>query len=189
MQTRIRNLSGCFLIAGFAVLLCAATVQGDDLNPAEPGGEEVGTVTQALVDVSHFSAHWREGGILASWGTVTEIDTAGFNILRRVSGEGDFVQANDTLIPPTGPSGGQYEYLDEPLDPATYDFQLEEIDNNGISTIYGLVTASVFEDENEDDDEEEGDFSCTITGVPSGKSRGPGLVLLTLLALFFRRRA
>ncbi len=182
---RMQYLSRAFWVIGSVVLLWTDGVQAGDSDPDEPnpGGEEVGSVAQTLVDTSYFSAHTREGGILVSWGTVSEIDSAGFNILRRVSGEGQFVQVNETLLPPTGPAGGHYEYLDEPLEIGTYDYQLEEIDTQGFSTILtGPVTVSVFGDE-------EDDLSCAITGVPSGKSRGPGLVLLALVGLLIRRRA
>ena len=72
--------------------------------------------------------------IVVQWTTASEMDTAGFNIYRSSSADGEFVRINENLIPasPDPLTGGSYEFKDQNVIPGrTYYYVLEDIDNNG----------------------------------------------------------
>lgn len=74
--------------------------------------------------------------IIVQWTTASELDTAGFNIYRSNSMDGEFVQVNQNLIPasPDSLTGGSYEFTDQNVIPGlTYYYILEDIDNNGVA--------------------------------------------------------
>ena len=79
------------------------------------------------------------------WNTASEIDTAGFNILRSEEEDGTYERVNAALIPAEGgPSwGASYVYEDAPL-PAedTFWYKLEDVDIYGASTLHGPVAAA-----------------------------------------------
>ena len=80
-----------------------------------------------------------------TWTTDREIASAGFNILRSKNEAGPYAQVNKTLIESQGSStaGAAYEYTDRFLrNRATYYYQLEAIDSDGQSTMYGPVSAT-----------------------------------------------
>jgi len=54
------------------------------------------------VELSSFSAQVGLDGILTSWTTETEPNTAGFNIYRSTEENGDFFKVNASLIPALG---------------------------------------------------------------------------------------
>ncbi len=74
--------------------------------------------------------------IVIEWTTASELDTAGFNIYRSDSPDGEFVRINQTLIPasPDPLTGGSYEFKDPNVTPGkTYYYVLEDVDNNGLT--------------------------------------------------------
>ena len=74
--------------------------------------------------------------IVVEWTTASELDTAGFNIYRSDSADGEFVRINQSLIPASSDSltGGSYEFKDSNVTPGkTYYYVLEDVDNNGIT--------------------------------------------------------
>ena len=69
--------------------------------------------------------------IEVEWETETEFETAGYNIYRSDSEDGEFVKINQRLIPskadPT--SGAQYTYIDSDIIPGnTYFYRLEDVE-------------------------------------------------------------
>jgi hypothetical protein len=91
------------------------------------------------VELLYFQTVPGSESVTLVWATATEIDTAGFNILRSDSQNGPFARINDVLIPGEGgpTQGAQYSYLDEGLqDGATYWYQLEDVDVTGQSYIH-----------------------------------------------------
>jgi hypothetical protein len=73
------------------------------------------------------------------WDTATEVETAGFNIFRSQSPEGDFVSVNGELIPSLGDpqSGASYTYVDQDVLPGeTYYYVLEEIEYDSTKNRY-----------------------------------------------------
>ncbi len=190
------------LLIGPLVLMAATALQCCDMDSDDTETEfaDIGNTKQGLVEYTFFSGHTREGGVLLSWGTRSESDCAGFNLFRRATGEVDFVTINETLIAAKSPEGANYEYLDEPLAVGSYDFQMEEVDNQGNVTPHGgSFTVAVFgtgtgnggdtgdgntEDGNTEDSAETEDdtadrgFDCGIVIAPRNKNRGNSLLRL-----------
>jgi hypothetical protein len=83
--------------------------------------------------------------IFISWKTETEIDNAGFNLLRSETEKGEYAKINTSLIPAQGSStqGTSYEFVDTDVkNRKTYYYKLEDIDLNGTSTMHGPVIAT-----------------------------------------------
>jgi hypothetical protein len=81
--------------------------------------------------------------VLIQWTTATEFDTAGFNLYRKEIPDGINQMVNPTLIPAAGASlqGSSYQYKDARIVPGkTYQYQLEDIDLNGQSTLHDPIT-------------------------------------------------
>lgn len=69
--------------------------------------------------------------IRIEWETETEVNTAGFNLYRATSEDGDFAKLNGSLIPSKGgpSSGASYEYVDRDVEPGQrYFYQLEDVE-------------------------------------------------------------
>ena len=65
------------------------------------------------------------------WETATEVATAGFNLYRSQSEDGNYVQINEQMIPSRGTavSGATYTYEDQNVEAGeTYYYLLEEIE-------------------------------------------------------------
>lgn len=75
-----------------------------------------------------------------SWETATELQTAGFNLYRSTTADGDFALVNrDKLIPSSGnaTSGASYTYVDTQVTAGeTYYYLLEEIELDASSNRY-----------------------------------------------------
>ncbi len=83
-----------------------------------------------------FGAGCFPRGITVEWTTATEERTAGFNLYRADSPDGNYVKINAQLIPGSSDplKGGKYQYQDSTADPArTYYYKLEEIEVSGRS--------------------------------------------------------
>ena len=78
------------------------------------------------VDLAYFAADLRDDGVHVVWETVSETNTAGFNIYRAESADGLWVKLSTTTIAvltPGGSSGNVYEWVDAaytPGQPAYY---------------------------------------------------------------------
>ena len=73
------------------------------------------------------------------WNTETELNTAGFQIYRSTSPDGEFVLITDDYIPSKGSSitGGTYSFTDNSALPGkTYYYLLEEIELDGSTNRY-----------------------------------------------------
>ena len=80
--------------------------------------------------------------VTVEWSTASELNTAGFNILRGESRDGPFTQLNTELIPasPDPLVGGSYVYTDtNVLAGRTYYYQLQEIESGGTASVQGIV--------------------------------------------------
>jgi hypothetical protein len=76
------------------------------------------------------------------WETAAEIDTAGFNVLRSESEEGEFGKINAELIPAKGgpTQGAAYSYVDNGVQTGvTYWYKLQDVDTTGESYIHDPV--------------------------------------------------
>ncbi len=80
--------------------------------------------------------------VLVEWSTATEINTAGFNVLRSTQPEGPFVKVNGNLIPAsTDPlAGGKHKYEDADVTPGqTYFYKLEDVELGGAKQQHGPI--------------------------------------------------
>ncbi|MCL6582027.1 MAG: right-handed parallel beta-helix repeat-containing protein [bacterium] len=99
-----------------------------------------------LITLDQFSAALQGSAVVITWTTLSEINTAGFNLWRAQEDGGEYVKINPV---PIGAEGGsslaaEYSYLDNMVSPATrYYYQLEEVDSTGISTFHGPIFLDV----------------------------------------------
>ncbi len=98
------------------------------------------------VELLYLHADPIAGGIEITWATATEIDNAGFNILRSEDENGEYIQINQALIPAEGgPSwGAEYSYEDNDVQTGTtYWYKLEDVDILGAGDLHGPVSATL----------------------------------------------
>ena len=83
---------------------------------------------------SFYSKRTSNNAVIITWSTESELDNAGFNILRSTSRSGKFERINDRLIPGAGTTEEKTEYIwmDSSAKPNTlYYYQIEEISLSG----------------------------------------------------------
>jgi len=99
--------------------------------------------TPTLVQFGTLTAMGTEHGVRVEWKTLSERDTAGFNVWRD-DGNGDYQQLNPSMIPNRGSdmSGATYAYDDDHVTAgATCCYALEEVDGEGAGRMHGPVCA------------------------------------------------
>ena len=75
--------------------------------------------------------------VIISWATETEFDTAGFNIYRSDTIDGEFKQVNAQLLPgrAEAAAGASYSWEDKNAEPGrSYFYQLEDVEYNNTRT-------------------------------------------------------
>ena len=80
--------------------------------------------------------------VTVEWSTASEMNTAGFNVLRGDKADGPFTRLNSQVIPasPDPLVGGSYVYTDTNVTSGqTYYYQLEEVELGGNTTPQGTV--------------------------------------------------
>jgi len=80
--------------------------------------------------------------IVIQWSTETEVNTAGFNVFRSDSRDGQYVQINAELVPssPDPLLGGRYAYTDAQVEAGkTYFYKLEELESTGNRITYDRI--------------------------------------------------
>jgi hypothetical protein len=98
------------------------------------------------VNLTDFLAQPAGGSILITWKTASEVDNAGFHLWRSDAEDGEYSRITAALIPAEGgPTwGAEYEHRDTDVRPGrTYYYKLEDIDDQGLSTFHGPVSATV----------------------------------------------
>ena len=83
--------------------------------------------------------------VTVEWSTASELNTAGFNVLRSDSSDGPFTRLNPEVIPasPDPLVGGSDVYTDTNVTPGqTYYYQLEEVESGGGTSPQGTVVAT-----------------------------------------------
>ena len=87
------------------------------------------------VELEHFGvSRWTQGGVVLTWATASEMDNAGFNILRREGREGVFRVVTPVLIPGAGTTGERstYTFTDNTAKAGVlYFYQIEEVSFDG----------------------------------------------------------
>jgi len=101
----------------------------------------------AAVTVSSFTAKWQGTQVLLEWKTATEVNSAGFNVLRSASASGTFAKINGNNMIPSlsfgSIAGASYSFIDTSVTPGrTYYYKLEAIDNRDGRSLFGPATAS-----------------------------------------------
>lgn len=104
----------------------------------EPGLSVQPIVT--AVELADFAVVQDRDKILLQWRTLVEVENAGFNLYRASSPSGPFTRINEALIAGQGMGiGTTYEVVDAPPAGGSYVYQLEDVDFNGVGTVYGPI--------------------------------------------------
>ena len=99
-----------------------------------------------VVTLSDFSAYRNLADIRITWQTASEIDTAGFNLLRSTMKDGTYTKITKSLIAAEGSatSGATYTYTDTDVTgPQIYYYKLEEVSTSGSRSYHGPVSAAM----------------------------------------------
>jgi len=97
---------------------------------------------ELLVTFESLRAEQVDNGVLISWTTLTEVDSAGFRVLRETIDGSKAVVAVSPLIHSAGNGleGASYQFLDDSRLAATAErYFIDEIDNNGKMTRFGPI--------------------------------------------------
>ncbi len=81
----------------------------------------------------------QSSSIQIEWDTATELETAGFNLYRSPTADGEFVRINDKLIPSQGDglTGAAYTYRDQSVSGGdTFYYLLEEVELDASTNRY-----------------------------------------------------
>ena len=89
------------------MVLSINTYYGHKTDIGTPGYRAGGP---APVMLSHLRADWTDVGVTVEWTTASELNNAGFNILRSQTRKGAFVKVNPTLILGAGTTSEQHTY-------------------------------------------------------------------------------
>ena len=105
---------------------------GDEDDIGTPGYRAGGPLPVQLS--SFYSKRNDAGAVIITWATESELDNAGFNILRSVSRTGEFTRINAQLIPGAGTTGEKntYTWTDTSAKPnVLYFYQIEDVSLDG----------------------------------------------------------
>ncbi len=129
-------------------LLSTTTYYGHPTDLSNPGQRVGGPLP---VTLSRFRSERVEAGVVLKWTTESELDNAGFNILRSETKDGEFKVVNPQLIQGAGTTSEQHDYTwkDTTSKPnIAYYYQIEDISHAGVRKklatvrMRGLVSAS-----------------------------------------------
>jgi fimbrial isopeptide formation D2 family protein/uncharacterized repeat protein (TIGR01451 family) len=96
------------------------------------------------VTLAYVKGWWEDGRVVVEWETLTEYNTAGFDLFR-LSGAGGRVRVNEALIPALhSERGGVYRSEDRGVgEPSTQVYELVETETNGNEITYGPFVVTV----------------------------------------------
>jgi len=99
-----------------------------------PGGEFF-----LPIELVSFSAQPGPNRVALTWTTASELDNAGFNVLRQTERQGPYTIINDEMIPGAGTSTEEhvYAYTDEKPTHSLYFYTLESISTSGERECFG----------------------------------------------------
>ena len=109
------------------VKLVGDTYYGDTTDLGNPGFRDGGPLP---VQLSSFQVERTETGIVIKWTTESELNNAGFNVLRREAKSGEFKPLNTMLIAGAGTTGERntYQFVDTTAKTGiVYYYQLEDV--------------------------------------------------------------
>ena len=119
--------------------LAVSTYWGAATDIGNPGYRGSGTLP---VTLSAFRADITEKGAVLSWTTESEIDNAGFHILRSETRDGVFKVVNPKLIRGAGTTSKRnaYSWTDTAIRPNTrYYYRIEDVSFSGVRQVSGSV--------------------------------------------------
>ncbi len=96
------------------------------------------------VSLSQFRAYTTAEGTLITWTTESELENAGFNILRSNTRNGEYIQINNKLVIGAGTTGNktQYTWTDTTTKPnVEYYYRIEDVSFKGVKKV--LSTARI----------------------------------------------
>ncbi len=114
------------------------------VDPPEP-------VFSGSVELKSFTANWKRENIIIKWSTKNEIDIAGYNLKRALSGA-EYVEIVNYLTDPSLVAKGgiaviKYEYSDaDVISGAPYSYQLECVDDSGGVLLFDSIMVAADED-------------------------------------------
>ena len=120
-------------------------------HPNDIGAPGVKSGGALPVTLSHFRAERVEAGVVVKWTTESEVDNAGFNILRSETKNGEFKVVNPQLIQGAGTTSERHTYTwkDTAAQPnVAYYYRIEDVSHAGVRKqlatvrMRGLVSAS-----------------------------------------------
>ena len=124
-----------------------STYYGNEFDYSTPGQ----TLGQPLpVELSYFRPTLEDGKVTIKWTTESELDNAGFNILRSELRDGEFTQVNEQMIQGKGTTAerSNYKWVDTTAKPGVvYYYQIEDVSFAGEHTklattkLKGLISA------------------------------------------------
>lgn len=100
------------------------------------------------VELSSFSADYKDGIIFLKWETSSEIDNAGFNIYRGINNRRLFQKINDKLIPGAGNTTEKQSYIfkdNQVIEGYKYFYKIEDVsfsDKREFSQIISIIPNS-----------------------------------------------
>ena len=128
-------------------LIREQTYYGHSNDVSSPGQ----TIGAALpVNLSSFRPTLEDGKVVIHWTTESELDNAGFNILRSETRNGEYKQVNSELIAGHGTTGERhtYKWVDQTAKPGVvYYYQIEDVSFAGehqvlaVTKLKGLISA------------------------------------------------
>ncbi len=97
-----------------------------------------GEAVPLLIELAYFNATLHADRAVLEWETLSEIESAGFHVLRSACSDGSFMRITDAMIPARGSEveGGVYSFEDLGAGSGEcFCYRLEDIDYNGLATI------------------------------------------------------
>ncbi|MDE0689658.1 MAG: leucine-rich repeat domain-containing protein [Candidatus Poribacteria bacterium] len=122
---------GGWVRAGDTALLVGYSYYGLPTDDGTPGYRQGSPLP---VELSSLYADLREASVVVKWTTASEMENAGFNILRGETRKGKFVKVNPTLILGAGTTAEQntYTYTDTTAKPNTaHYYRIEDVSLSG----------------------------------------------------------
>jgi hypothetical protein len=111
----------------------------DECSEGNKGGD-----ASLPVQIAQFTAAAsKEAGITLFWQTQSELDCAGFHILRSETADGNYLRVTTEMISGQGNSSSlhEYEFNDRNVaDGVTYWYKIEEITTKGESCLFGPIS-------------------------------------------------
>lgn len=93
------------------------------------------------VELTAFWAKAREGLVTLQWVTRSEVENAGYNLLRATVEDGPYERINAKLIPGAGTTTEEhtYRYVDHPPYPSSFFYKLECVSTSGEIEMFGPI--------------------------------------------------